>query len=130
MQTAVTKEAVAETLKEIADIRGPRPVTRNEFNPAREGIIRSLPSQFETQSQTLLLLARIVVFDLPDDYFSSYVANLKAVSLDDVRRVATERLNDSHLKILVVGDREAVEPGLRELGLPLVPVDYEGRELS
>ena len=130
VQTAVTKEAVAETLKEIADIRGPRPVTRNEFNPAREGIIRSLPSQFETQSQTLLLLARIVVFDLPDDYFSSYVANLKAVSLDDVRRVATERLNDSHLKILVVGDREAVEPGLRELGLPLVPVDYEGRELS
>jgi hypothetical protein len=35
-----------------------------------------------------------------------------------------------HLKILVVGDREVVEPGLRELGLPIVLVDYDGRPLD
>ena len=46
----------------------------------------------------------------------------------DVRRVAKERLDDSHLAILVVGDAEVVEPGLAELGIPIVRVDYEGRE--
>ena len=130
VQTAVTKESVAETLRELADIRGKRPVTRKEFTAARNGIIRALPSQFETQGQTLVQLVRLVVFALPDDYFSNYVSTLKAVSLDDVRRVATERLDENHLKILVVGDREAVEPGLRELGVPMVTVDYEGRELG
>ena len=72
----------------------------------------------------------MVSFDLPDDYFSHYVANLEAVSLDDVHRVAQERIDDSHLQVLVVGDREVIEPGLKELGLPVVPVDYEGHVLS
>ena len=129
VQTAVTKEAVAETLKEFADIREGRPVTKSELEDARDGMLRGLPSQFETHGQTLQLLTRIVVFDLPDDYFSSFTASLQAVSLEDVHRVATERLDYDHLKILVVGDKEVVEPGLRELGLPLASVDYEGREL-
>ena len=130
VQTAATKEAIVETIKELREIRGPRPVTQEEFGDARDGILRGLPSQFETHSQTLHQLIRLVVFDLPDDYFSTYSSNLQAVTLDDVHRVARERLDDSHLKILVVGDREVVEPGLQELDLPVVVVDYEGRPLA
>ena len=129
VQTAVTREAVAETLKEFADIREGRPVTKAELEDARDGMLRGLPSQFETHGQTLQLLTRLVVFGLPDDYYSSFAASLQAVSLEDVHRVATERLDYEHLKILVVGDKDVVEPGLRELGLPFASVDYEGREL-
>ena len=129
VQTAVTKEAIVETLKEFADIKGGRPVTPDEFNDSRDGILNGLPGQFETQHQTLQLLTRLVTFDLPDDYFSSYVASLNAVSLDDVNRLAKTGIDDGHLKVLVVGDRAVVEPGLRELDLPVVPVDYEGRPL-
>ena len=130
VQPAVTKEALVETLKEFAEIRGPRPVTTEEFDNAKDGILRGLPSQFETQSQMLQQLTRLVVFDLPDDYFTRLADSLRAVSLEDVNRVARERLDDSHLKVVVVGDKAAVEPGLRELGLPIVPVDYEGRPLA
>ncbi len=130
VQTAVTKEAVIETIKEFADIRGSRPVTQEEFDDARDGIRRGLPSQFETLRQTVHQLTRLLVFDLPDDYFSSYLAKLDAITLDDIHRVAKELLNESHLKIMVVGDRKIIEPGLRELGHPIVLVDYEGRELT
>ena len=130
VETAVTKEAVAETLKEFSEVRDVRPITREEFDNARDGILRGLPSQFETRSQTLQQLSRLVVFGLPDDYYSGYAADLEAVSLDDVHRVARERIEDGRLSVLVVGDREVVEPGLTELGLPLVHVDYEGRPLS
>ena len=129
VQTAVTKEAVIETLKEFAEIRDARPVTKEEFAGAMDGTLRGLPSQFETHTQTLHQLTRLVVFDLPDDYLRNFAANLEAVSLEDVHRAARERLDDGHLKVLVVGDRSVVEPKLRELGLPVVPVDYEGREL-
>ena len=129
VHTAVTKQAVAETLKEFAEIRDSRPVSQEEFDTARDGILRGLPSQFETQAQTLAQLARLVVFGLPDDYLYNYPANIKSISLEDARRVATARVDDSHLKLLVVGDAKSVETGLQEVGLPLVRVDYEGRRL-
>ena len=128
VQTAVTKEAVAETLKEFTDIRGERPVTEEEFTAARTSTLRGLPSQFETVGQTLRQLIRLAVFDLPADYFATLPSAIEAVTLDDVRRVAEKRLDGSHLAILVVGDAEVVEPGLAELGIPIVRVDYEGRK--
>ena len=130
VETSVTKESVIETLKEFADIRGGRPVSEDEYNGARDGMLRSFPSQFETQGQVLGQLARMVIFGLPDDYYSTVMANLQAVSLEDVHRVAAERISDQHLMVLVVGDRKAVEPGLQELGLPIVVVDYDGRLAS
>ena len=93
-------------------------------------MLRALPSQFETHGQTLHQMTRLVVFDLPDDYFASYPARVEAVTLDDVRRVARERLDDGHLKLLVVGDRVVVESGLREVGPPVALVDYEGNPVS
>ena len=130
VQTAVTKEAVAETFKEFTEVREKRPVTQKELDDAKDGILRGLPSQFESQAQTLQQLTRLLTFDLPDDYFSSFAAELAAVSLEDVHRVAKELVFDGRLSVLVVGDREAVESDLNELGYPIVPVDYEGRRLK
>ena len=130
VETAVTKEAVIETLKEFADIRGARPVTQEEFKASRDGMLRGFPAQFETQGQLLQLLSRLAIFGLPDDYYSHYVDNLKAVSLEDVHRVAVERIDDEHLTVLVVGDRDVVEPGLKEIGLPIVLADDYGRQLA
>ena len=50
--------------------------------------------------------------------------------MEDAHRVAKGLIDDSHLRILVVGDAEVVEPGLAELGYPLVKVDYEGQTLG
>ncbi len=127
VQTAVTKDAVAETLREFAAIRGGRPVTQEEFTDAVDGSLRGLPASFETHSQTLSQVTRMVAFGLPEDYFVDYAANLQRVTLDDAHRVAKERIDDGALKVLVVGDREVIEAGLREIGLPVVLVDYEGR---
>ena len=129
VETAVTKESVIETLKEFADIRGGRPVTEDEFDAARDGIFKGFPAQFETLGQLVNQLGNLALFGLPDDYYSNYIAKLEAITLDEVRRVGAERIDDGHLFVLVVGDRESVEPGLRELGLPMVHVDYEGHKL-
>ena len=130
VETSVTKESVAETLKEFADIRGARPVSRSEFNAARDGIFRGFPALFETQGQMVSQLIRIALFDLPDDYYANFVDNMRSVTLKDLRAVASERIDDQHLVVLVVGDRKAIEPGLTELGLSIVPVDYDGHRLE
>ena len=130
VQTAVTKESVVETLKEFGDIKSGRPVTQEEYDNARDGIFRGFPAQFETHGSLLHQLARQLTFGLPDDYLSGYIAKLDAVSLAELHRVAGERIDDSRLALLVVGDRQVIEPGLAELGLPIVLVDYEGRPAS
>jgi zinc protease len=126
VETAVTAPAVEETLREFEAIQGGRPVTRKEFRAAKAALLRQYPSTFETPWQVLGSLAAMVEFGLPDDYLATYPSQVDGVSLADVRRVADEHLDHQRLTVLVVGDRSAVDPRLRELGLPLVTMDGEG----
>ena len=127
VQTAVTKETVIETLKEFEQIIGERPVTDDEYRDAIDGILRSAPSQFQTQRQIVAQLVRIVAADLPDDYYAQYAERVAAVGIDDVRAAAVDLLRPANLSIVIAGDAAAVKPGLAELGLPIVEIDYEGR---
>ena len=85
VQTAVTKETVIETLKEFEEIARSRPVTGTEFQDAIDGIMRSMPSQFETHHQIVSQLLRLVIFDLPDDHFARFPDRLAELSLEDVQ---------------------------------------------
>ena len=128
VQTAVTKEAVFEFMKEIRGIRGEIPVTQKELDYQKQGLVRGFPRGFETPGQIANRLAAVVLYDLPDDYFNSYLARIQAVTVADVQRVAAKYLDPQHMAILVVGDRKTVEPGLRSLDLGAVTVlDSEGR---
>ena len=126
VQTDVTREALVETMKEYRDLHKERPINQDEFEKAKLGLIRGFPPTFETPSQVLRRLLDIVHFGLPDDYFSGQVARLEAMTLEDVRRVAAEHVDPDALSILVVGDRASIEGPMRELGLPIVHLDFEG----
>jgi zinc protease len=127
VQTAVTKEALIETLKEFRDLSGDRPLTQDEFDKARLGLVRGYPPTFETPGQVLRRLVDLVHYGLPDDYYVDHVERLASVSLSEVRRVASEHIDPNVLAIVVVGDRAVIEPGIRELELPLVHLDHEGQ---
>jgi zinc protease len=129
VQTAVTKEALLETLREFADLHGTRPVSREEFEKARLGLIRGYPPTFETPGLVLRRLLDLVHFGLPDDHFTTFVERLEAVTLEDVHRVAAEHVHPDRLNVLVVGDLSVIEAGLRELELPVVRLDPEAREV-
>ena len=128
VQTAVTAPAVSETLKEFAEVRGSRTVSQEEFDAAKSALVRQYPSHFESGLQVLQQLAQIVVFDLPLDYHRSYIPQVDAVTLDDVRRVVQEHVTEQPM-VLVVGDGESIEGSLAELGMPVRHVDHEGREV-
>ena len=128
VQTAVTKESVVEVLREFADVANDRPISEDEFHASRDGLIRGFPSGFESRRQLMAQLSRQVLFGLSDDYLTGFLDRLEAVTLEEVNAAAAKHMSPDELMVLVVGDREAVEPGLGELGLPIVHVDHEGRE--
>ncbi len=129
VHTAVTKESVAETLREFNDLHSDRPISQKELEEARAGMLRAYPASFERPGQVLGHLVQLTLYDLPDDYFRTVRSRVEAVSLAEVQRIGAERIFPEQLKVLVVGDRQAVEPGLRELGLPVVLLDDDGAEL-
>ena len=126
VQTAVTRESVHETLKEFDDIHSQRPVTGEELEAAKAGTLLGYPAGFERPGQVLAQVIQLIQHGLPDEYFRGVKDRISGVTLDDVRTAGQERIRPKGLKILVVGDLATVEPGLREIGLPVVVLDNEG----
>ncbi len=128
VQTEVTTEALKETMREIDEVKRERPITQEEYRIAQEGLLRQYPSAFESCGQVMQQLAQMVWYDLPDDYCRNFSDNLKAVTLEDVNRVAVEQMGKEPA-IVVVGDRDVIEPGLSAFSGPVHVVDHEGREV-
>ena len=126
VQTAVTAAAVAETLREFADISGHRPLTAAELDDAKAGLRLGYPAGFERPAQLLSRLLRLAQFNLPDDHFATFERRLNAVTLPDTHRVAAQYLTPQRLAILVVGDREQIAAPLQELGHGLTVLDGDG----
>ncbi|MFL6209754.1 MAG: M16 family metallopeptidase [Pyrinomonadaceae bacterium] len=128
--TNVTKESVAEFMKELRGIRGEIPVTDKELTYFKQSLVRGFPRGFETPEQIAARLSDVVLYGLPDDYFNHYTARISAVTRADIERVATRYLDPGRMAILVVGDRKVIEPGLRSLtdvGTTITLLDPEGR---
>ena len=125
-----TKESVLEFMKELRGIRGEIPVTQAELDAAKQSIVRGFPRNFETPDQIANNLELVVTYDLPDTYFNSYIERVQAVTLEDVNRVANRYLQPDRMAVVIVGDRKAIEQGLRTLdglGERISFVDAEGR---
>ena len=130
VQTEVTKESVFETLKEFNDVRGSRPISEEELENAKQSVLRSFPANFERPGAIMGQVLQMVQFGLPDDYLQTVRSSVEAVTLEDVHRITQELVRPDQMKILVVGDRQQIETGLRELGLPTVILDLDGVEIT
>ena len=92
--------------------------------------MRGYPAGFERLSQIMDNMIQLGVHDLEDDYFEKVPANLKSVSLDQVRSTAASTIKPKELKILIVGDKQEIISGLQSLDLPIFEIDSEGNILG
>ena len=120
VQSEVTVEAILEALGELHAIRGDRPVTPAELETGRAALTRGYPRNFETAEQISRGAAQLALYDLPDDYFSTFMPKVLAVDEAAVTRVATQHIDPSRLLTVIVGDREKVGSALPRLNLGAV----------
>jgi zinc protease len=117
VQTEVTAAAITEAIGEVAAISGDRPVTAEELETGRAALTRGYARNFETADQVARSLAQLALYELPDDYFATFVPAVARLSLDQVRAAAARHLHPDRLVTLVVGDAARVAPALAGLGL-------------
>ena len=122
-----TDAALVEFMKELRGIHGGRAITDEEMKMAHDTLIQGLPGQFSSVSAIGSSITRLYLQDLPPDYYQNYAKAVRAVSKDDVVRVAKKYVDLDHLNIVIVGDRKSIEGPLKATGIaPIVVLDEYG----
>lgn len=129
--TAKTDSALIEFMKQLRDIRGPRPPTADELAQAKASLVQSLPETFASVSGLNQNIASIYTQGLPDDYYQRFIAGINAVTADDVVRVAQKYIDPDHLSIVIVGDRAVIQGPLEATKIaPVVLLDLDGNPVG
>jgi len=120
VQTDKTAAALKEFFNELTAIG--QPVPADELARAKHYVSLRFPSGFETTGDISTRLEQVLVYRLPDDYFSTYVQKIEAITAAEAQRVAQKYVQPGRLAVVIVGDRAAIEPGVRALNLGPITV--------
>ena len=121
VRTDVTAPAVTEILKEVRRMRDTA-MTNDELTMAKDSLIRSMPSDFQTSDDVTATTAAIYVYDLGLDYFSKYRTRLTSITTDQAKAAAEKYIVPDKLVVVAVGDRSKINAGLQGLKLGSVEV--------
>ena len=121
VQTDKTKESMTEILKELNGIRGEIPITEDELAKVKGIRTLTLAGRWERMDFVEDSIAEMVGLRLPEDYFEQYAQRVNAASLDQVK-AAADVVKPSSMLWLVVGDREKIEKGIRDLNIGEVQI--------
>ena len=126
----VTAAAARETLGEIERMRR-EPISDEELTLATSYLAGVFPIRYETTSAIASALANLVIYQLDEDYFDTYRANVRAVTASDVLEAAQRHVRPERLRMVVVGDPAVVRAPLEELGIgPVRTYDSNGSALD
>lgn len=128
VRNEVTDSAIVQFFVEIEKIRQ-EPVTEKEL----KGVINNMTGNFARALENPGTVAQFAIniekYNLPEDYYATYLKRLAEVSIADVQEMAIKYLDPNTMNILVVGYEEEVLPTLSQFGEPTV-YDIYGNEAS
>jgi zinc protease len=120
VQTDKTAEALREFFNELNRIG--MPIGADELTKAKNYVAFGFPSEFETIDDLASHVEELLVYNLPDDYFERYVANIQAVTPAAAQKAAATYIQPKRFAIVIAGDRKKIEAGVRALNLAPVRV--------
>jgi zinc protease len=120
VQTDKTSESLTEFFNELRAIG--TPLGADELAKAKNYLALGFPADFEAIEDLAGRLEELTIYSLPDRYFTDYTANIDAVTSAAVQQAARTYVQPDKFAIVVVGDRETIEPGIRALDLGPITV--------
>lgn len=113
-KNATTLETVKVALAELEKFRRDG-ATAAELEKARSYLKGTFAINNQTGSALADALADIAFYDLPADYYDTYLDRIMAVTVEDIAR-AVQRLPYEKIQIVVLGEAKAVRSDLATLG--------------
>ena len=101
-------------------------ITEEELSFTRKALGQRDARRYETPSQKLGFLSRILEYDLDDDFVEKQNDILAAIGDEELSQLAAKHLTMDDMIIVVVGDKAVIMPQLEELGYEVVELDTSG----
>ncbi len=115
VRNEVTDSAVHELLYEMKRIAGEK-VSQEELQAAKASIAGSFGRSLE-QPQTIASFAvNTARYNLPKDYYATFLQRLEAVSAEAVKSIAEQYIRPDNAYIQVVGKGDEIATGLKRFG--------------
>lgn len=118
VRNEVTDSAITEVLYEMQRLREEK-VTEEELSLIKSVIAGQFSRSLETPSTIAGFALNIARYNLPADYYQTYLQKLSAVTADDVMEMAKKYITPGNAHILVVGNKA-------EVAEKLLPFDADG----
>lgn len=115
VRNAVTDSSVYEFLYELNDI-ATNGVTPEELSLTKNVMNGSFARSLESPQTIARFALNIARYNLPKDYYQTYLQKLSAITVDDVNAVAKKYILPGNANIVVVGDAMEVGPKLEKFG--------------
>lgn len=131
VQTDKTKESMIEVNKEIKDIAGDRPIKGEEFDSIMRNMTSRLAGRFETLASLEGAAINLINYNLPNDYWSKYAANMRGLTEQQLANAAKKYIHPNDVVWIVIGDLRKIEKGVRELGYgEVIKLDADGKPIN
>jgi len=101
-----TLNAMHEIFTELKNIR--QGVTEKELNFAKASVICKFPLNFETYRQVASNIIGKIIYNLPQDYFETYIDKINSVTIEDVNKAAIENIFPDLTTTVLVGDKSKI----------------------
>ena len=115
VRNEVTDSAVFEFLYELRSIVNEQ-VTEDELKAAKAAMMGSFGRSLESPQTVASFAINTAIYKLPSDYYSNYLKNLEAVTIEDVKQMAEKYIRPENAHIIVVGKGREVAAGLSKFG--------------
>lgn len=120
-----TDSALVEVMNELSTY-ATKGITDEEITFMRSAIGQRDALRYETPFQKAGFIDRILEYDLPADYVDQQSRIIQSITKEEINRLAGKYIDPDNMYILLVGDKEKIQPGLKKLGYEIVELDVNG----
>jgi len=113
VRNEVTDSAITQILYELNRIRDEE-VPEDELQQVKSVLTGSFARSLENPQTIARFALNIARYDLPDDYYATYLQKMNALTVDDIQRVAKTFILPDRAHILVVGNKDEVAEKLTQ----------------
>ncbi len=120
-----TEAGIVELMKEINQYKQ-QGITEAELAFMQNAFTLSEALEYETPMDKAAFLRRLVAYDLPSDYKQTQKSIIRGIAKPELDKVASRLLNTQDLQIIIVGDKQALQPQLEALAMPVHDISFAG----